>query len=113
LANSSPTTFERRFAKISRRLGLGNCLDSDELNLLYEAAFYATLCNIAFNGHGGCGGEIKADREFTRRRLEQDFMVVRERFFRSPGWTTLSKEIRGSVQRVFLDVFILEENLAE
>jgi hypothetical protein len=113
LANSSPNTFERGFAKASNRMGLGSSLDGDELNLLYEAAFYATLCNIAFNGLGGCDGEIKPEREFTRIKLEQGFMNTRERFFKCRGWKTLKPAAKGSIQRVFLNVSVLEENLAE
>jgi hypothetical protein len=113
LANSAPTAFERRFAKTSTRLGLGSSLRADELNLLYEAAFYATLCNIAFNGLGGCGGEIRPERESTRMKLERDFMAARDRFFECAGWKVLRKTVQVSVQRVFLSVFILEENLAE
>ncbi len=113
LANSSPNTFERGFAKVSKRLGLGASLDGGELNLLYEAAFYATLCNIAFNGLGGCEGEIKPEREPTRIKLEQGFMEARERFFKSRGWKNLNARRKGSLQRIFLKVFIQEENLAE
>jgi hypothetical protein len=53
LSGPSYNGFERRFSKISIRLGLGNSLTEDELRLLYEATFRATLCNIAFNGLGG------------------------------------------------------------
>ena len=113
LANSSPSTFERGFAKASKRLGLGSSLDGGELNLLYEAAFYATLCNIAFNGLAGCHGEIKPEREFTRIKLEQGFMDTRERFFKCRGWKTLKPAAKGSIQKVLLSVSVLEENLAE
>jgi hypothetical protein len=113
LANSSPNTFERGFAKTSKRLKLGASLEGAELNLLYEAAFYASLCNIAFNGLRGCEGEIKPEREFTRIRLEQGFMEARETFFRCRGWKTLNAAAKDSIQRVFLNVSVLEENLAE
>ena len=113
LASSAATTFEGKFANTSSRLGLGASLKAHELNLLFEAAFYATLCNIAFNGFGGCAGEIKPEREFTRIKLEQDFMAARDRFMRCAGSKKLRKAAKASVQRVFLNVFVLDENLAK
>ena len=112
LANSSPNTFEIRFARTSKRMGLGAKLTSEELNLLYEAAFYAALCNIAFNGLGGSDCDIKPEREPTRIKLEQGFMCACERFFNSQGWRALRKSAKASIQRVFLTVAVLEENLA-
>jgi hypothetical protein len=112
LANSSPNTFEVRFARTSKRMGLSTSLTSEDLNLLYEAAFYAALCNIAFNGLGGRGGDIKPESELTRIKLEQGFMCARERFFNSQGWDTLGKMRKASIERVFLTVTIFEENLA-
>jgi len=112
LANASPNTFEVRFARTSKRLGLGTRLTGDELNLLYEAAFYATLCNIAFNGLSGSGAEIKPEQELTRIKLEQGFMSARQLFFATGGWKKLSKALKDSVQRVFLTALVLEENLA-
>jgi hypothetical protein len=43
LAGSSSNGFQRRFSQISTRLGLAAVLDGSELNLLLEAALYATL----------------------------------------------------------------------
>ena len=113
LVSHSPNNFEGRFAKTSKKLGLGGLLTAAELNLLYEAAFYSTLCNIAFNGLGGWGGIIKPERESTRIKLEQGFMAAREKFFASRGWKKLHARARGSVKRIFLDVFVEENNLAE
>lgn len=105
-------TFENRFSRIAKRLELGATLDEDELRLLFEAAFYACLCNIAFNGLGGCQGEIKPEREANRIRLEQDFMAVRERFLDCAGWRALAAFQRGQVVRIFLNVFVDEDKLA-
>jgi len=80
LAGSSPDGFAVRFSRISTRLGLGVSLNGREVSLLYEAAFYATLCNIAFNGLGGCGGQVKPSREANRIDLEREFMAARDRF---------------------------------
>ena len=97
---------------VSLRLGLGDALAADELSLLYEAAFLATLCNIAFNGLGGCGGEIKPERETSRIMLEREFMAARDNFFRSAGWKALPPTQRGSIEKIFLDVFVIQANLA-
>jgi len=113
LVTSSPNNFEGRFAKISKELGLGAQLSAEELNLLYEASFYSTLCNIAFNGLGGCGGVIRPERESTRIKLEQGFMAARDVFFASRGWKKMHAQAKGSVKRVFLDVYIEEGNLAQ
>ncbi len=112
LAVSSKNRFEARFSRVSLRLGLGEVLDAGELSLLYEAAFLATLCNIAFNGLGGCEGEIKPERETSRIMLEREFMGARDRFFNSAGWKGLPLHQRGSVQRIFLDVFVVLANVA-
>ena len=71
LSGFAPNTFEGRFAVLSARLGLDGALSAKELRLLYQAAFYATLCNIAFNGLGRCGGEVKAEKEHQRIQLER------------------------------------------
>jgi hypothetical protein len=111
-SGSAPNSFEGRFANISTRLDLGNALCGKELSLLYQAAFNATLCNIAFNGLGGCGGEIRPDRELNRTMLETRFMFSRDRFFGSAGWRALPKSRQESIERIFLTVFVTEENLA-
>jgi hypothetical protein len=112
LSSSAPNSFEGRFARISTRLDLGSALRADELSLLYQAAFNATLCNISFNGLGGCHGEIKPGRELNRRMLETRFMASRDEFFASAGWRTLSKWKQASIARIFLNVFVNEEHLA-
>jgi hypothetical protein len=106
------STFEGRFCRIATRLGLGVFLSRDELGSLYQAALDATLCNIAFNGKGGCNGKIRAQREPSRRRLEQAFMEARDRFFASAGWKALPQPEQCSVIRIFLTVFVDEDNLA-
>ncbi len=107
-----PNSFEGRFFQTSARLDLGAVLSGSELIALYESAFYATLCNIAFNGLGGCGGKIKPEREFTRIRLERAFMAAREHFYRSAGWNALDPSQKRSLQRIFLSVFVAPDNLA-
>ena len=111
-SGSGPNTFEGRFASISTRLNLGNVLTGKELSLLYQAAFNATLCNIAFNGLGGCGGEIRTEREQNRVMLETRFMASRDRLFASAGWGALSERRRASIARIFLNIFVTADNLA-
>lgn len=105
--------FKTRFARTLRRLGLNAGLTREELSRLYEAAFLGALCNISFNGLGGCGGEIRAEKEPTRRRLEQAFMDARQNFYRCSGWKTLTAERRKSIESVFLTVEVGDENLAD
>jgi hypothetical protein len=112
LANFPPNSFERSFSNLSLKLGLGSLLTHKDLNLLFEAAFYATLCNLAFNGLGGCGGAIKPERETHRTRLEWSFMAARNRFFACKGWKALSLARQASVKRLFLAVSVAEANLA-
>ncbi|MGH7971565.1 MAG: hypothetical protein ACREIC_22835, partial [Limisphaerales bacterium] len=99
-----PASFEGKFLKTSTRLRLGCYLSAEELSRLYRAAFRSALCNIAFNGLGGCELEVKPDQEPNRRRLEIEFMIARDRFLESDGWATLPKLQRGSIQRSFLTV---------
>ena len=113
LASSPPNTFEGRFCRISTRLRLGAALNWDELSLLHqEAAFLAALCNIALNGLGGCRGKITSENEPARTGLEQKFMAVRERFFASRGWKNLPPSDQETIQRIFLNVLVSDENLA-
>src|SRR5215469_13926650 len=91
LASFPPNTFEGRFLKTSIRLGLGSDLEASELAFLYHAAFRAALCNIAFNGRGGCNGEIKPEQEGSRTRLEHEFMIARDRFQSCSGWKGLRR----------------------
>ena len=88
-------------------------MDWDELKLLYRAAYRGTLCNIAINGLGGCGGRIKPQREANRTALEWRFMAAREELYASAGWQALSPAAKGSVERVFLNVFVADHNLAQ
>jgi hypothetical protein len=112
LDNFPPNRFGRRFSATCARLGLGLVLDRNELNLLYEAAYCATLCQIAFNGLGGCKGQIKPEREATRTRLEWDFMAVRNRFCACRGWHALGASTRFAVRDAFLTILVANYNLA-
>jgi hypothetical protein len=87
-------------------------LDIDEVGLLYRAAFLARLCNIAFNGLGGCRDEIRPEKEPHRRKLEMDFMRARTALFASSGWQHLTAARKATVARVFLQVKVMDENLA-
>jgi hypothetical protein len=105
-------SFAGHFSSIATRLQLGTALDRTELRWLYEAAFFATLCNIAINGLGGCGGIIKPEREPHRRRLERDFMEARDKLYACAGWQALPPFVSDSIQRIFLQVSVNEDNLA-
>lgn len=105
--------FKAKFRRIIRRLGLTDGLNRSEITRLYEAAFLAALCNISFNGLGGCGGEIRPERELTRCRLEQSFMDACDNFYRSPGWKALTARQKKSISSVFLSVLVSDENLAQ
>jgi hypothetical protein len=111
LASFPASTFEGRFFQMSRVLDLGTALTETELMLLYEAGFYATLCNISFNGLGGCSGAIKPERESNRIRLEHAFMAAREALYASPGWTALPSSKKASVQTKFLKVYVAPDSL--
>ena len=113
LATFPPNTFEGRFLKTSTRLGLGADLAADELSLLYRAAFRAALCNIAFNGLGGCDAQISPDQEGNRIRLEREFMISRDRFYACASWKRLQASQRNSIERVLLQVRVEERNLAQ
>lgn len=105
-------TFENRFAKLAMNSGLGTALSAHELDWLYEAAFQGVLCNISFNGLGGCFGKIKPERENHRRNLEQQFMAVRNRFFATHGWRQLPASQKSLLRERFLSVSVFEANLA-
>ena len=113
LASFPSNTFEGKFLKTSIRLGLGADFDADELGLLYRAAFRAALCNIAFNGLGGCNGDIKAEQEGSRLRLEREFMIARDRFYATCGWKVLGRSQKDSIETVLLRVLVEDRNLAE
>jgi len=111
-ANCSRSDFKNRFGRIVRRLGLDVGLNKADLSRLYEAAFLGALCNIAFNGLGGCGGVIRPEKEPTRCKLERTFMDARNNFYRSSGWKRLAAARKKSIQTVFLTVRVDDENLA-
>src|SRR5260370_21740890 len=110
LANCSSKGFKAKFAQISRRMGLSSGLNRNELCRLYEAAFLAALCKISFNGLGGCDGEIKPEREPTRRRLEQAFMGACDQLYRCAGWKSLASNQKKLIQKIFLTVLVADEN---
>ena len=103
--------FAKRFSAISLRLDLGNMLSGYDLSLLHNAAFHSTLCNIAFNGLGGCAGQIKPEREAHRINLEQRYMVARHKCFVSAGWDALPEFTKESIRKIFLNVFVTDDNL--
>ena len=111
-ANSKPGSFGQRFFTASKLLGLGSKLNQPDLLLLHDAAFRAALCNIAFNGLGGCNGQIKPQRENHRRSLETQFMNARNAFYASPAYKTLPTLLKSHVERCFLTVQISQENLS-
>jgi hypothetical protein len=111
LADLSPNGFTVRFSQISTRLGLGAALNGRELSLLYEAALYAMLCYIAINGLGGCGSEIKPEREPHRMQLERDLMSARRKLCACAGWKGLPDFQKASAEGIFLKVFVTEDNL--
>ena len=113
LADYPANSFERRFAKISTRLGLGARMTREDLTKLFDAAFYACLCNISFNGLGGCEGEIRLENELNRIRLEQQFMHMRKEFFRTAGWQRLVPSKQKQLEKTFLEVAVADENLAQ
>jgi hypothetical protein len=112
LAGLPPKTFSSHFASSAKRLRLGTFLERTELTRLYEAAYLAALCKIAINGQGGCGGIIKPERESNRRRLETEFMTARDKLYACAGWQALRPFVKHAVQRIFLRVFVNEDNLA-
>lgn len=111
LVGRGTTGFSNNFARICRRLGLGGLLTADELKQLYAAALFGTLCSIAFNGLGGCGGEIRPEMEFRRIVLERDFMEAKADLFATAGWRALNRELKKSAERIFLRVVVDDQNL--
>jgi hypothetical protein len=112
-SDSQRLGFKTRFRRIAGGLGLNIGLNQNELARLYEAAFLAALCNISFNGLGGCGGTIQPEKEPTRWRLEQAYMDACQKFYRCKGWKALTPAQRKSVCAVFLAVEVSDENLAD
>lgn len=113
LASLPPNTFDSQFSRNASRLGLGGLLSCSELKLLYDAAFLAILCNIAFNGLGVYGGQIRPEKENTRTSLERQFMEACDILFTSPGWQSLSAGKRWRAERLFLNVFVAETSMAQ
>jgi hypothetical protein len=111
LAGFPPQTFPTRFSRIATKLHLSTAMDRSELRSLYDAAFGATLCNIAINGLGGCGGIIKPEHEHHRRRLETEFMAARDRLYACAGWQALPPFVRHPIQNMFLRISVNESNL--
>lgn len=112
LATFPPDTFENRFSLVVRRLGVAMTLERNELILLFEAAYRATLCNIAFNALGTPNRDIQPARERERTRLEFEFMVARDVLFASPGWQALPRADQLALSRIFLTVAVAPEKLA-
>ena len=112
LTSCSRSSFKPKFDRTLRQLRLNPGLKQEEVARLREAALLAALCNISFNGLGGCAGEIRPEKEPTRRRLEYAFMDACNNFFLSPGWKKLPPAQKESVRNVFLTVVVEEENLA-
>jgi len=111
LASFPPNSFEGRFFLMSSGLGLADSLSESEIMLLYEAGFYATLCNISFNGLGGCEGMIKPERETNRIRLEQAFMATRQGLYATAGWAALPLSTKESVEQRLLSVRVSADSL--
>ena len=110
IADAATNKFEARFSMISTRLDLGAALDAKELSLLYEAAFMAALCHISFNCIETRRGEIRPQRERIRTLLEREFMAACSRFFDCAGCCLLSTAQRSSINSIFLNVFVADEN---
>lgn len=111
LAGFPRHSFEGRFLESSISLRLGNRLKAEELSQLYEAALYASFCNIAFNGLGGGRREIRADQEANRTGLELQFMAARERVRASAGWQSLSDSHQERIEEDLLKVLVTDANL--
>lgn len=112
LANLPTNTFENRFSDISRRLGLGATLERNELTLLYEAALCATLLNIAINAPLDGEAKPRPKQEANRLKFETAFMTARDILYASAGWQNLPAAEREVLRKIFLNVFIAEQNLA-
>jgi len=104
--------FKQNFAEVNGRLYLHLKLSPVELASLHVAAFRAALCNIAFNGLGGCEGKIKPEREEHRRNLEVQLMAARNCLFASEGWAGLPSEDKTDIKSRLLTVQVADRNLA-
>ncbi len=105
--------FEKLFSSVAAKLKLDEKLQQNELRLLRRAFFQAFVCNVAFNGLGGCQGKIRPDRELNRIRLEQTFMRARARLYACRGWQRLPCRARQRLEATLLRVEISEDNLAK
>jgi hypothetical protein len=103
--------FSRRFSQLANKLALADYLTCSEFSAARNAGFYAALCRIAFNGLGGCAGQIKPGMEYSRTRLERKFMVEREKLLKSEGWHQLPPFTRDSAEAILLSVTVSEVNL--
>lgn len=66
LASLPSHTLESRFANTLAVLGLGGVFDRNELKLLYGASARALACNLAINGFGMVGEQIRPQDEARR-----------------------------------------------
>jgi len=112
LAAFPPDSFENRFSMVVGRLGMVTALERNELTLLFEAAYRATMCNIALNGIGSKASGIRPEDERERTRLEYGFMVSRDVLFASAGWQALNRADQVALSRIFLTVLVAPEKLA-
>ena len=76
------------------------------------AIFHAVRPGSASARLGGCGGRIKPEREPNRRRLEREFMAVRDKLYACAGWQALPPFVKQPVQRIFLRIAVNEDKLA-
>src|SRR5579862_8601150 len=104
--------FQRRFDGVCSKLSLAEHLTIPELGFLCVAAYYAILCNIAFNGLGGCKGKIRPERELHRIGLERGFMSARAKVYDAAGWKNMPAFTRFSADKLLLKVSVHEDNLA-
>jgi len=72
LAKFPSDTFEHYSSPVADLLRLGETMGAEDLGRLCDAAFLACLCNISFNGLGGCNGEIKPERERNRIKAQTE-----------------------------------------
>lgn len=112
LAAFPPDSFENRFSMVLGRLGVASALERNELALLFEAAYRATMCNIALNVIGAKTNVIRPQDERERSRLEYAFMVARDALFASPGWQALPRADQLALSRIFLTVLVAPEKMA-
>lgn len=108
-----PGSFEYRFSGVATRLRLSAVMDYKDLDFLFEAALFARLCNVSFNGLGGYKGELKPERERFRRTVEHEFMARKARLLDCPGWKSLPISQREAAEKIFFNVLVAEANLVQ